>query len=254
MADRPDLTNKVAIVTGGGKGIGKAIALGLADSGAKVVVTARTEAEIQAVADEIRSRGGEALAQIADLADSPQIDVLVEAASKAYGGIDILVNNAARSFLRPLMDLREDGFDKIFDTNVKGTFLLSRKAARSMMLRGGGRIINITTVGAERGGPMMGVYYASKAAVKMLTMCMASEWAPMNVLVNAVGPGMTRTHFSQPIWSNPEMERQLVSRIPQGRLAEPEDIVGAVLFLCSDAARFITGQSIYVDGGTLASM
>jgi NAD(P)-dependent dehydrogenase (short-subunit alcohol dehydrogenase family) len=100
---------------------------------------------------------------------------------------------------------------------------------------------------------MMGVYHASKAAVKMLTMCMATEWASLNILVNAVGPGMTRTDFSRPIWSNPEIERTLTARIPMGRLAEPEDIVGAVLFLCSDAAKFITGQSIYVDGGTLAN-
>jgi 2-deoxy-D-gluconate 3-dehydrogenase len=150
------------------------------------------------------------------------------------------------------MDLREDGFDKIFNTNVKGTFLLSRSVAKVMMGRGGGRIVNVTTVGAERGGAMMGAYHASKAAVKMLTMCMAVEWASFNVLVNAVGPGMTKTEFSKPIWSNPEMERQIVSRIPKGRLAEPEEIVGAVLFLCSDAAGYITGQTIYVDGGMLA--
>jgi NAD(P)-dependent dehydrogenase (short-subunit alcohol dehydrogenase family) len=118
---------------------------------------------------------------------------------------------------------------------------------------GGGCIVNITTVGAVRGGAMMGIYHASKAAVKMLTMCMASEWAPFNIRVNAVGPGLTKTHFSQPIWANPEVERQIVARIPAGRLAEPQDIVGAVLFLCSDSARFITGQSIYVDGGTLAN-
>ena len=175
------------------------------------------------------------------------------AALNSFGGINILVNNAARSFFRPLMDLREDGFDKIFDTNVKGTFLLSRSVAKVMMGKGGGRIVNITTVGAVRGGVMMGVYHASKAAVKMLTMCMAVEWAPFNILVNAVGPGLTRTHFSQPIWANPEVERQLVTRVPMARLAEPEDIVGAVLFLCSDSARFITGQSLYVDGGTLAN-
>jgi len=253
MLDRPDLTDKVAIVTGGGKGIGKAIALGLAESRAKVVVASRTAAEIEAVADEILSRGGEAIAKLTDVTQSDQVEELVDATVKAFGRIDILVNNAARSFLRPLMDLREDGFDKIFDTNVKGTFLLSRAAAKVMMKSGGGRIVNITTVGAVRGGIMMGVYHASKAAVKMLTMCMATEWAPMNILVNAVGPGMTRTHFSQPIWSNPEIERQLTSRIPMGRLAEPEEIVGAVLFLCSDGARFITGQSIYVDGGTLAN-
>jgi NAD(P)-dependent dehydrogenase (short-subunit alcohol dehydrogenase family) len=151
------------------------------------------------------------------------------------------------------MDLREDGFDKIFNTNVKAVFLLSRECAKIMMQQGGGRIVNITTVGAERGGVMMGAYHASKAALKMLTMCMAAEWAPLNILVNAVGPGLTRTQFSEPIWSDPEMEKQLLARIPQGRLAEPKDIVGAVLFLCSDSANFITGQTIYIDGGTLAN-
>lgn len=253
MIDKPDLTGKVAIVTGGGKGIGKAIALGLAESRAQIVVAARTEADLVAVADEILSKGGEAVAKVTDLTESDQIEELVETAVKSFGKVDILVNNAARSFLRPLLDFREDGFDKIFDTNVKGTFLLSRAAARVMMQHGGGRIVNVTTVGAVRGGPMMGVYHASKAAVKMLTMCMATEWAPLNILVNAVGPGMTRTEFSRPIWSNPEIERTLTSRIPMGRLAEPEDIVGAVLFLCSDASKFVTGQSIYVDGGMLAN-
>ncbi len=253
MGIEPDLTGKVALVTGGGKGIGKFISLGLGQCGAKVVVAARTAAEIEAVADEIRSSGGEAAAQVTDVSSSDQVEALVKTAVDHFGGIHILVNNAARSFFRPLMDLREDGFDKIFDTNVKGTFMLSRSVAKVMMGHGGGRIVNITTVGAVRGGAMMGVYHASKAAVKMLTMCMAVEWAPFNILVNAVGPGLTRTHFSQPIWANPEVERQLVTRVPMSRLAEPEDIVGSVLFLCSDAARFITGQTIYVDGGTLAN-
>jgi NAD(P)-dependent dehydrogenase (short-subunit alcohol dehydrogenase family) len=253
MGDRFDLSGKVAIVTGGGKGIGKAIALGLAEAGAKVMIAARTQAEIEAVAGEIRSRGGEAAWRVTDVSLNEQVEALVKATVETFGRLDLLINNAARSFLRPLLELREDGFDKIFDTNVKGTFLLSRAAAKVMKEQGGGRIVNITTVGAVRGGVMMGAYHASKAAVKMLTMCMAAEWAPYNISVNAVGPGLTRTHFSQPIWSNPELERQIVMRIPKGRLAEPQDIVGAVLFLCSDSAGFITGQSLYVDGGTLAS-
>jgi NAD(P)-dependent dehydrogenase (short-subunit alcohol dehydrogenase family) len=250
---KPDLSGKVAIVTGAGKGIGKEIALELAAAGAKTVVVARTQAEIDAVAEQIRVNNGIGLSKVTDITQSDQIDALVEAVRSEFGRLDILVNNAARSFLRPLLDLREDGFDKIFDTNVKGTFLLSRQAAKLMTQNEGGSIINITTIGAERGGPMMGAYYASKAALKMLTMCMAVEWAPMKIRVNAVGPGMTRTHFSQPIWSNPELERELANRIPMGRIAEPADIAGAVLFLCSDAAGFITGQTIYVDGGALAN-
>jgi NAD(P)-dependent dehydrogenase (short-subunit alcohol dehydrogenase family) len=252
METRFDLGGKVAIVTGGGKGIGREISLGLARAGAKVVIAARTKEEIDSVAREIVQQGGEAIAIQTDITINDQIENLVNTTFKTYGRIDILVNNAARSFLRSLFDLREDGWDKIFNTNCKGTFLLSRAVARIMKEQGGGRIINITTVGAVRGGVGMGAYHASKAALKMLTMCMASEWAPYNINVNAVGPGLTKTHFSQPIWGKPEVEKQIVSRIPKGRLAEPNDIVGAVLFLCSDAASFITGQSIYVDGGTLA--
>ncbi len=252
MTDIPDLRGKTAVVTGGGKGIGKAIALGLAEAGAKVVIAARTESEITATADEILAKDGEAVARVTDITQSDQIDALVDAATEAFGSVDIVVNNAARSFLRPLMDLREDGFDKIFSTNVKGAFLLSRAAAKIMMKGNGGSIVNITTIGAERAGPMMGVYFSSKAALKMLTMCMAVEWAPFNIRVNAVGPGMAKTDFSKPIWSNPEMHNQVVSKIPLRRLAEPEEVVGAVLFLCSDAARYVTGQTIYVDGGTLA--
>ncbi|HID62886.1 MAG TPA: SDR family oxidoreductase, partial [Anaerolineae bacterium] len=166
--------------------------------------------------------------------------------------IDILVNNAARSFMRSLLELREDGWDKVFDTNVKAVFLLSRAVARRMIEQGGGCIINITTVGAERGGRNIAAYLASKAALKMLTMCMAVEWAQYNINVNAVGPGVTRTHFSQPLWGNPDLAERIVSAIPKGRIAEPEEIVGAVLFLASDASSYITGQTIYVDGGFLA--
>jgi NAD(P)-dependent dehydrogenase (short-subunit alcohol dehydrogenase family) len=253
MGDEPDLRGRVAIVTGGGKGIGKAIALGLARAGAKVVIAARTEEPIQATADEILAMGGEAVARVIDVSRTDQLDDLVKATVDAFGSIDILINNAARSIMRPLIDLREDAFDKVFHTNVKAVFLLSREAAKVMIGKGGGCIVNITTVAAERGTPMMAIYAASKAALKNLTMSMAVEWAAMNIRVNAVGPGMTKTEFSMPIWSNPEMERQIAARVPKGRLAEADEIVGAVLFLCSDAAAYITGQTIYVDGGNLVN-
>jgi NAD(P)-dependent dehydrogenase (short-subunit alcohol dehydrogenase family) len=253
MVGNYDLSGKVAIVTGGGRGIGKAIALGLAQCGAKLILASRTQGELEKVVSEIKGNGGDATLLVTDLTVSEQINALVDASMKSYGRVDILVNNAARSFLRPLMDLREDGWDKIFDVNCKAVFLLSRAVAKIMGEQGGGRIINITTVGAVRGGAGMGVYHASKAALNMLTKCLAVEWAPLNVNVNAVGPGLTKTAFSQPIWSNPSLEQMITARVPKGRLAEPEEIVGAVLFLCSEDASFITGESIYVDGGALAN-
>ncbi len=248
-----DLSGKIAIVTGGGRGIGRAIALGLAKAGASVVVTSRTQKEIEAVVEEIQKSGGKALAVVTDLTVNDQLENLVQATVKEFGKIDILVNNAARSFLRSLMDLREDGWDKVFNTNVKAVWLLSRLVARKMMEQKSGRIINITTVGAEKAELGMAAYGCSKAALKMLTRCMAREWAQFGIQVNAVGPGLTKTDFSKPIWSNPEVAKHVSAAIPMGRLAEPEEIVGSVLFLASDAARFITGHSIYVDGGALTT-
>lgn len=248
-----DLNGKVAIVTGGGKGIGRAIALGLAQAGASVVVASRTPKEIESVAEEIRRLGRKALAVATDLTANESLENLVDRTLQEFGRIDILINNAARSFLRSLMDLREDGWDKVFNTNVKAVWLLSRLAAKKMMEQKNGRIINITTIGAEKAELGMGAYSSSKAALKMLTRSMAREWAEYGINVNAVGPGLTRTEFSKPIWSNPEVAQQVTRMIPKGRLAEPEEIVGAVLFLASDGANFVTGQTIYVDGGALTT-
>lgn len=248
-----DLRGKVAIVTGGGRGIGRAIALGLAGAGASVVIAGRTAEQLDSVAQEITALGGQVFPVVTDLTVSDQIDRLVEETTKKFGRIDILVNNAARSFLRGLLELREDGWDKVFDTNVKAAWLLSRAAARVMIEQKGGRIINITTVGAEKAELGMAAYGCSKAALKMLTRCMAREWAPFGILVNAVGPGLTRTDFSKPIWSNPDIAKHVESQLPMGRLAEPEEIVGSVLFLASDLAGYITGHSIYVDGGALTT-
>jgi 2-deoxy-D-gluconate 3-dehydrogenase len=217
------------------------------------VLAARSADELEQVAGEIRQSGGEALACPTDLMHGEQIDALVAKTAETFGGIDFLVNNAARSFMVPLMDLREDGWDKIFGVNCKAVWLLSRAAAGEMSSRGGGRIVNLSTVGAVRGGAGMAVYHASKAALNMLTKCMAVEWAPLKINVNAVGPGLTKTAFSRPIWENPEVEKMVAAKIPQGRLADPEDVVGPVLFLCAEDSRYMTGETIYVDGGTLAN-
>ena len=248
-----NLSDAVAIVTGGARGIGKAVAHGLSAAGASVVLAGRSGPELEAAAEEICKAGGKAVALVTDLTSEEQIDKLVQFTVSEFGRIDILVNNAGTSYLAPLLDFKEKHWDRIFDTNCRGTFLLSRAAARIMIDQGRGKIINITTVGAERASVGMGVYNASKAAVKMLTMCMAAEWAPHGICVNAVGPGLTRTEFSRPLWADAERAGEYLSAVPKGRVAEPEEIVGAVLFLSSDASDFITGQSIYVDGGYLAT-
>lgn len=248
-----DFSGKVAIVTGGGRGIGRAIALALAKAGASVVIAGRTKEQLNSVADEIRASGGKVLPVVTDLTVNEQLENLVVETEKTFGRIDILVNNAARSFLRSLLDLREDGWDKVFDTNVKAVWLLSRAVARRMIEQKEGRIINITTVGAEKAELGMAAYGCSKAALKMLTRCMAREWAPFGIRVNAVGPGLTRTDFSKPIWSNPDIAKHVESLLPMERLAEPEEIVGSVLFLASEAANYITGHTVYVDGGALTT-
>lgn len=252
MTQNFSLNGKVAIVTGGGRGIGKAIALGLAEAGADVAVASRTPDDLEKVAAQIQQMGRKSLAIKIDLTLMEDILNLTAKVKDHFGRIDILVNNSARSFMRSFFDFKEDGWDKIFDTNVKGLFFLSREVARVMKDQNGGRIINITTAGAEKASPMLGPYHSSKAAVKMLTQCMAVEWAQYGINVNAVGPGLTRTDFSKPIWSNPEVSKRVSVTIPKGRLAEPEEIVGAVIFLASEASNYITGHSLYVDGGSLA--
>jgi len=153
--------------------------------------------------------------------------------------------------MRSMLDLREEGWDKVFHTNVKAVWLLSRLVARKMIEQKSGKIINITTVGADKAEAGVAPYVCSKAALKMLTRCMAREWAQLGINVNAVAPGFIHTDFSKPMWSNPDVEKLICQAIPKGKIGDPEDVVGAVLFLASRAADYITGDTIYVDGGTM---
>jgi len=248
------LPGKVAIVTGARRGIGKAIALALAEAGADIAVCDRVieDGELNAVAEEVKRLGRRSLALQADITQKADVDGLVQRVVDEFGVIDILVNNAAMNIRVPLLELREDGWDRVINTDLKGYFLCSQAVGRRMVEQKRGNIINITSTAAIKVAPEMGAYCIAKAGVVMLTRVLAVELAQYNIRVNAVAPYMVKTKFSQPLWNDPETLKQLESEIPLGRLAEPGDIIGSVLFLASDASSYITGHTIIADGGLSA--
>lgn len=243
------LEGKVAIVTGASRGIGKSIALAFAEAGADVVICSRTLADLEKVAEEITALGRRALAVSANVAIKADIDKLMEKAVQEFGTIDILVNNAGMNIMVPLLELREDGWDKVLNTNLKGCYLCSQAVAKVMVERKKGNIINMTSVAGRFPAHQLGAYSIAKAGVVMLTRVLAVELAPHNIRVNAIGPGLVRTELGAPLLDVPEISKLLEVGIPMKRIAEPEEIVGAALFLASDASSYVTGQTIYVDGG-----
>jgi len=248
------LSGKVAIVTGARQGIGKAIALALAEAGADIAICDRVieDGELNAVAEEVKRLGRRSLAVQADITQKAEVDGLVKRVVAEFGVIDILVNNAAVNIMAPLLELREDGWDRVIDTDLKGYYLCSQAVGRRMVEQKRGNIINIASTAAIASAPEMGAYCIAKAGVVMLTRVLAVELAQYNIRVNAIAPSMVKTKFSEPLWSDPETLKQIESEIPLGRLAEPGDIIGAVLFLASDASSYITGHTIIVDGGLSA--
>ena len=246
------LEGRVALVTGGSRGIGRSIALGFAEAGADVIVASRTPADLEEVVQEIEALGRRGLAAPANVSVKAEVDSMVAKALDEFGTVDILVNNAAMNIMRPLVDLREDGWDKVMNVCLKGYFLCSQAVARIMIEKRSGNIINIASTGAAKAAIGLGAYGVAKAGVVMLTQLLAVELATYGIRVNAIGPSLVRTKFSEPMWSNPDALRALEATIPLGRIAEPEDIASVALFLASDASRYVTGQTVYVDGGTLA--
>jgi len=244
----------VAVVTGGRRGIGKAIALALAEAGADIAVCGRVmeDGELKAVAEEVQRLGRRSLAVKADITQKADVDSLVQRVVDEFGVIDILVNNAAMNIRAPLLELREDGWDRIIDTDLKGYYLCSQAVGKQMVSQKRGNIINIASTAAMKAAPEMGAYCIAKAGVVMLTKVLALELAQYNIRVNAIAPYIVKTKFSQPLWSDPGMLKQIEAEIPLGRLAETGDIIGSVLFLASDASGYITGQTIIVDGGLSA--
>lgn len=243
------LKGNVALVTGGSRGIGKAIALGLARAGADVVIASRKLPDLKKVADEIGSLGRRALAVATHVAKTEEINPLVNKVTDAFGRIDILVNNAGSNpVMDSALDINERAWDAIMNLNLKGLFFLSQAVARVMREHGGGKIINVSSL--EGITPtILPVYSISKAGVIMATKVMAKEWAQYNIRVNAIAPGLTRTRFSEALWNNEQILQASMSRTPMARIAEPEEMVGAVLYLTSDLASYVTGQVVAIDGG-----
>jgi NAD(P)-dependent dehydrogenase (short-subunit alcohol dehydrogenase family) len=243
------LENKIALVTGASRGIGKAIALGLAQSGADVVIASRKKADLEKVAEEIQTMGRKCFPVATHIGRLEEIKNLVDKAVAEFGRIDILVNNAATNpTMAAAIDIDDRAWDSIMNLNLKGLFFLSQAVARIMKEKGGGKIINVASV-AGISPDILPIYSISKAGVIMATKVMAQQWAIYNIRVNAIAPSLTKTKFSEPLWSNQDILNVAMSRTPLGRPAEPEEMVAAVIYFASDASSYVTGQVLAIDGG-----
>ena len=248
------LDNKVAIVTGASKGIGEAMARGLAEFGAKVVISSRKRASVDAVAESFQNDGLEAIAIAANMGNVEEAQTLIDQTVDAYGGIDIIINNAAANpVFGPIQNTEERAFDKILDVNLKGPFELCKKAYPILKQRGGGSIINISSIGGltpERG---IGIYSVSKAGLINLTKVMAQDWGADNIRVNAICPGLIKTKFSEALWGNEPILDRFLQQIPLNRVGTSDDVAGLAVYLASDAAAYCTGGVYLIDGGYTAT-
>ena len=247
-----DLTDKIAVVTGSSRGIGRAIALRLAAEGAKVVVNYKgNEAAAHEVVEQIKAHGGEAIAVQADVSQTTEAEALIEAAKKAFGRLDILVNNAGTTRDTLLMRMSEEDWDIVIDTNLKGTFNCIKAASRQMMRQRYGRIVNITSVSGLAGNAGQANYASAKAGLIGLTKTVAKELGSRNITCNAIAPGYVRTALTADLPA--DLTQLALDRTPLGRIGTAEDMAAAVAFLASDEASFITGQVLAVDGGLAIS-
>jgi NAD(P)-dependent dehydrogenase (short-subunit alcohol dehydrogenase family) len=248
-----ELDGKAAVVIGGTSGIGRAIAQGLTEAGADVVPSSRRVEQVEAAAAEIESRGRKTLRVTSDVSDRSSLEHLLEESVRTFGKVDILVNCAGRTKRAPTLDFAEDDWNAIMETNLNGTLRACQVFGRHMLEREYGRIINIASLSTFVALYEVAGYSASKAAVASLTKSLAVEWASRGVCVNAIAPGVFRTALNQKLLDETERGREFLMRTPMKRFGKVEELVGAAIFLASDAASFVTGEILVVDGGFLAS-
>jgi dehydrogenase/reductase SDR family protein 4 len=252
--ERYRLDGKVAVITGGSRGIGRAIALGFAEAGADIVVASRKLPDLEAVASEISAQGRRSLAIPTHAGRKQDIENLVKRTMDEFGRIDILVNDAGTNPAYGwLVDVEEGAWDATMGVNLKGYFLLSQAVAKIMIEQKSGCIISLASVASFEPSEKMGVYSISKAGVVSLTQALALELGKYGIRVNAIAPGTTRTDMTRPLFEDKGFVEAHVARTPLGSLGEPEDMVGAAIYLASDASRHVTGQTIVIDGGHLIS-
>lgn len=250
-AMRYGLEGKVAVVTGGSRGIGLAITEELLNQGAKVVICGRKQENLDAAAARLDST--DLMTVRAHIAREADVERLFAEVMERHSRVDVLINNVGMNLVTPAtIDADFAMWQKIVETNLAGTYLCCRAAGRIMRQRKRGRIVSVSSIAGRKASPGMGIYGVAKAGVEMLTKVLAGELARFNIQVNAVAPAMVKTEFSKPFWSNEVILQEVVKAIPMGRIAEPQDVVHPVLFLASDGASFINGQTLLVDGGACA--
>ena len=249
-----DLTGRTALVTGAAGGLGLAMAAGLARAGARVVLNDNREAELDAEVARLAAAGLPVRACAFDVSNPIHVRHRLPAVEREVGPIHILVNNAGIHRRGPIEDLPEAAWREVLDTNLTAAFLVAKQVAPGMIERRSGKIVNICSVMSDIGRPTVAAYMASKGGLKMLTKAMAVEWAKHNIQVNGIGPGWMATELNRPLMENPELDAWVRSRVPAGRYGAPAEMVGTLIYLASSASDFVTGQIVYLDGGTLAAL